>query len=263
MLLLLSPSKTLDFQSKISTQGVRFSHPLFRNEAFYLIKELKEYTEERLSSLMKISSKLSKLNLERYQAFEEKPSAKIARPALLVFKGDSYTGFDLESFTEEDFKFAQSRLRILSGLYGILRPLDIIQPYRLEMGTTLKNEKGANLYKFWNRLVTGVVNKELTHFKKPYVLNLASKEYSKVLDEKKLEGKVITPVFKDKVNGEYRVLGIFAKRARGQMANYVIRHHIENPEKIKYFTESNYEYNAEMSTDSQYVFLRELQENKK
>jgi uncharacterized protein len=250
MITLISPAKTLDY-SDTSIQSS--STPDFKKEIQQLVGIMKKKKPSHLKSLMKVSDDLATLNVVRYQQFGKDFTFHNAKQALLAFKGDVYTNIDVDEFSEEDFEFAQSHLRILSGLYGLLKPLDLIQPYRLEMGTRLSNPKGKDLYSFWGTKIAKAINEVMDD---DYVINLASQEYFKSVNQKALKAEVITPVFKEYRDGGYKVIGIFAKQARGMMTNYIIKNRINEPEKLKLFEESGYEYDDKLSGENEWVFVR-------
>jgi cytoplasmic iron level regulating protein YaaA (DUF328/UPF0246 family) len=254
MLTLISPAKSLDFESPLPTK--KYSEPKFLEHSKELIANLKQLSHQDVASLMKLSDSLAELNVHRYQTFKPPFTPSNARPAVLAFKGDVYLGLEAETLKAKQFDFAQKHLRILSGLYGILKPLDLIQPYRLEMGTRLSNDRGTNLYQFWGDILADALNQELKKHKSKYIINLASNEYFKAAKEKKLEGEIITPVFKDYKNGQYKVISFFAKRARGLMSRYIIDNNIDNPDALKQFDYDGYKYSAKESTANQLVFLR-------
>lgn len=252
MLTVISPAKTLDFDTSPTTS--KNSNPVFTRHTRALVDVMREKSPKDLSKLMGISPKLAELNVERFQSFS--PGSKTAKQALLAFKGDVYIGLDAESYGERDFNFAQKSLRILSGLYGVLRPLDLIQPYRLEMGIKLKTKNSKTLYEFWGDEIGESLGKELAEHRNKTLVNLASIEYFKSVSTARLPGKVITPVFKDYSNGAYKVLGFFAKKARGSMASFIVKNRINKPEDLKAFSEDGYQYNETYSTDDQWVFTR-------
>lgn len=254
MLMVISPAKTLDFESPAKTK--QSTTPDFLEQSQQLINELQLLSPADISSLMNISEKLGNLNYERFLNWHTPFNADNAKQAVLAFKGDVYTGLDAESFSAADFKFSQKHLRILSGLYGLLRPLDLIQPYRLEMGTRFANQAGDNLYQFWGEQLTAAINTQLKKSKTTVLLNLASNEYFKVLQPKSINADIITPVFKDFKNGKYKIISFYAKKARGLMSAYVIKNHITEVEVIKNFDIDGYRYNAEMSTAKDWVFIR-------
>jgi cytoplasmic iron level regulating protein YaaA (DUF328/UPF0246 family) len=254
MLTVLSPAKTLDYETPVTIKT--HTQPHFAKRSAELINVLLDYTPKRLGKLMSISDKLAQLNVDRYEAWQPKASKKNARQALLAFKGDVYQGVDAYSLSEADFEFAQEHLRLLSGLYGALRPLDLIQPYRLEMGTKLKTDHGKDLYDFWGDDITLALNKQLKKTKSQTLLNLASNEYFDSVRPDLLKANVISPVFKDLKNGKYKLISFFAKKARGTMAGWVIRKRIIDPKKLVKFAEDGYRYDADSSTPDKPVFLR-------
>ncbi|NMM48850.1 peroxide stress protein YaaA [Marinigracilibium pacificum] len=255
MILIISPSKTQDFSD--SDFKIKSSIPEFLSESKKLVRELRKLSVTQLESLMAISTNLAELNAQRFEEFSVPFSEDNAKQALMAFKGDVYTGFDFGSYSESDFEFAQNHLRILSGLYGMLKPLDLIQPYRLEMKTKLENERGKDLYKFWGDRPTDKLNKEFKEHKSKVLINLASNEYFKVIDKKKLDAEIITPVFKEIKGGKAKVIAIFAKKARGTMADYIIKNKIQNPEELKLFTGMGYTFDNELSSKNEFVFTRE------
>ncbi|WP_027329719.1 peroxide stress protein YaaA [Marinimicrobium agarilyticum] len=255
MLMLISPAKTLDFDTAPVTD--KATQPDFLDQSRELISILRDLAPQDVSSLMGISDKLGQLNYDRYQQWHTPFTADNAKQAALAFKGDVYTGLDAERFKAGDFSFAQQHLRILSGLYGLLRPLDLIQPYRLEMGTRLGNPRGANLYDFWGERLTAAINEQLKALKQPAVVNLASNEYFKAVKPKALTAPLVTPVFKDWKNGQYKIISFYAKKARGLMAAYAIENRIKSAEDLKAFDRDGYGFNAGLSTDKQWVFTRD------
>ncbi|TXD35558.1 peroxide stress protein YaaA [Lujinxingia vulgaris] len=258
MLVLLSPSKSLDFESPVPVS--EHSEPPFLKDSKQLIEKLRELSRADLKELMGISDKLADLNYDRYRDFELPFSPENARQALWAFTGDVYTDFQLDAYTDDDVAFAQEHIRILSGLYGVLRPLDLMQPYRLEMGTRLENARGKNLYEFWGKKITEVLNEKLAEQESQMVINLASNEYFKSVKTKSLKGKLITPVFRDRKGEKYKIIAFWAKRARGMMADYIVRERITDPERLKGFTGGGYYFSDERSSDGEYVFLREPQD---
>ncbi|MEM7038733.1 MAG: peroxide stress protein YaaA, partial [Bacteroidota bacterium] len=214
-------------------------------------------SRKKLTELMGISKNLAQLNYERYLEWEPEFSPGVAKQAILAFKGDVYLGLDAPSFTEEDFDFAQQHLRILSGLHGLLRPLDLIRPYRLEMGTRLKIRRKKDLYHFWGERLTDKMNETLTEADSNIVINLASKEYFSALQPETLKARIITPSFLDFKNGNYKMISFFAKKARGMMSAYLIKHRITNAEDIKAFDVGGYYFSEERSTEDNWVFLRD------
>ena len=241
--MIISPAKTLDFDTPAKTKVA--TQPDLLDQSQQLIDELRLLSPADVSGLMGISDKLGQLNADRFLNWHTPFDSSNAKQAALAFKGDVYNGLDAESFSSQDFKFAQKHLRILSGLYGLLRPLDLIQPYRLEMGTRFANERGANLYQFWGERLTDAVNAQLKKAKTDVLLNLASNEYFKALHGKSLHADIITPVFKDLKNGKYKVISFYAKKARGSMSAYVIKNRITKVGDIKKFNVDGYRYNAD------------------
>lgn len=254
MLTLVSPAKTLDYESPLATDT--YTQPRFTEQSQQLIETLRQLSVQDVAELMKLSDKLASLNVARYQSWEPKHTPDNARPAVLAFKGDVYTGLDAESFSEADFSFAQQHLRILSGLYGVLRPLDLLEPYRLEMGTRLKTASGDNLYQFWGDRITAALNEELKT-SDDVVVNLASNEYFKSVQPKALNARLITPVFKDFKNGQYKIISFYAKKARGLMSRYIIQNRIDAPEAIKAFDLEGYYFSQEQGKGDTWVFLRD------
>ena len=255
MLLLISPAKTLDYETPVTTQLK--SEPEFTDRAETLINNLRDYAPQDIAELMKLSDKLASLNVARYQSWVKEHNETNAKQAMLAFKGDVYTGLDADSFDEADYQFAQNHLRILSGLYGLLKPMDLMQPYRLEMGTKLQNDAGKNLYSYWGSTITDRLNDELDSDKTPVVVNLASNEYFKSVQAKALNARLISPEFKDLKNGQYKIISFYAKKARGLMTRYAIKNRIENPEDLKQFDLEGYAFNASMSEGDKWVFTRD------
>ena len=254
MLIVLSPAKTLDY-----TVDAKSNHtaPQFLSQSSKLIKTLKEKEPKDIASLMGLSDKLASLNFDRYQSWKAaKTVSSDAKPSMLVFKGDVYLGLEADKFNAKQIKFAQKHLRILSGLYGILRPMDVIKPYRLEMGTKLKTEKGKNLYEFWGNSVQDNVVGDLTSQKSDLLINLASKEYFSVLGKMPEYINVVSPVFKDFKNGEHKIISFYAKRARGLMAKWIIENNIKDFEKLSKFNLDGYYFSKKDSTVTEPVFLR-------
>jgi hypothetical protein len=250
MLILISPAKTLDY----SIPNFQ-SHtlPEFQTETKSLISVLKKKSAKEIGSLMGISENLANLNEERFKTFQKEFNFENSKQALLAFKGDVYTKIDVDNYSELDFSFAQKHLRILSGLYGLLKPLDLIQPYRLEMGTRLENKKGKNLYEFWDKKIAKAINAAAEG--EP-IVNLASQEYFKSVDLKTVSSPVITIHFKEFKNDTYQVVGFFAKQARGLMTDFAIKNKINIPEELKAFNEERYEYSRNLSSDLDWVFVR-------
>jgi cytoplasmic iron level regulating protein YaaA (DUF328/UPF0246 family) len=256
MLMLLSPAKTLDYASPLKTKT--HTLPDFIPRSAELIKVLRQLEPADIGSLMKISDTLAQLNVERYADWSKKFNFDNARQALLAFNGDVYEGLDAASLTEAQLTWAQDHLRILSGLYGVLRPLDLMQAYRLEMGTRLANPKGKDLYAFWGKTVTEALQAVLQEQKSPVVINLASEEYFKVVKPDLLDAPVIAPVFEDYKDGKYKIISFYAKRARGLMARYAIDKKITKPEQLKKFDREGYAFDAKHSNETNWVFRRRL-----
>ena len=249
MLAIISPSKTQDFsECNIDI----FSQTRQLESSNELIGILKSKSKSQISKLMSLSEKLSELNFDRFQKFKLPFTLDNAKQAILAFKGDVYNGINAPDLSSEDLEFAQSKVRMLSGLYGVVRPLDLIQPYRLEMGTKLSNAKGSNLYDYWGSEISNVLNED----EPDLIVNLASNEYFKAIDKNTLKANILDIVFKEKKGETYKVIGIYAKRARGLMINYIIRNRLENPEALKDFSDEGYRFDRDLSSDSSWVYLR-------
>lgn len=255
MLIVISPAKTLDFDTPSPTDI--FTQPQFLDDSKILIERLREFDPVQIGKLMSISDELAQLNHRRNMNWSIPFSRANAKQALLAFRGDVYLGLQADAFTRKDLEFAQKHLRILSGLYGLLRPLDLMQPYRLEMGTNLTNARGKNLYAFWNDKITAALNEEFKNEKKPLLVNLASEEYFRAVHQKTLAARVITPIFKEHRGDTYKVVSFFAKKARGAMSRYIIRHRLKDIAALKRFSEDGYTFNTSLSTESEWVFTRE------
>jgi cytoplasmic iron level regulating protein YaaA (DUF328/UPF0246 family) len=253
--MVISPAKTLDYETPPATP--RFTQPEHLDHAQDLIQQLRDFTPAQIAELMHLSDKLAGLNAARFGSWERPFNPSNAKQALLAFKGDVYTGLNAEDFSEADFDFAQIHLRMLSGLYGVLRPLDLMQPYRLEMGTKLANPRGNNLYDFWGERISGWLNEALAAQGDELLLNLASNEYFSAVKRKALNAQIIDTEFKDLKNGQYKIISFYAKKARGLMARYVIKERLTNPAGLKDFTYEGYAYSSAQSTPSKLVFLRE------
>ncbi len=253
MIIVISPSKRLDFSA-----NPFHTHTLPRQlgNSQELIDTVKQLSVGELADLMKLSEKLSQLNWQRYRDFKRPFTLDNSKQALLSFKGDVYGGIDADNYSADDFAFAQKHLRILSGLYGALRPLDLIQPYRLEMGTRLANNNGKNLYEFWGDQVTELINKDLENQETPLLINLASNEYFKVIKPKVLQVPVLTLNFKENKAGVYKTIGIHAKRARGLMTDFMIKNRVTDANQIKAFSDSEYVFNEGLSSEKEWVFSR-------
>lgn len=259
MLMVISPAKTLDYTSPLAT--TEFSLPRYLEQSSQLIEVLRKLSPNQLAELMKLSDKLAGLNVARFTEWQPNFTPENARQAILAFRGDVYTGLDADSLNAEDFQYAQQHLRILSGLYGVLRPLDLMQPYRLEMGTKLENSAGQNLYDFWGTRITESLNQCLAEQNTDVLLNLASNEYFKAVKPKQLKATLINVDFKDLKNGQYKIISFYAKKARGMMARYVIQNKIDSVEALKNFTVQGYYYSAEQSKSDHLVFLRDHPED--
>ena len=257
LMVVISPSKGQDFETPAPT--TQFTSPEALSETKKLIKELRDIDSPSLQELMSISPKLGDLNVERFQKFKTPFSLKNAKQALFAFKGDVYSGIESDSFSEADLAYAQDHLRMLSGLYGALRPLDLIQPYRLEMKTRLANPRGENLYQFWGDRITESLNGAMSGFDDPVLINLASNEYFKAVKPKLLKAPLLTINFKEVKDGKARVIAIFAKRARGMMTDYIVRNRIESPEGLKGFRTGGYRFSSKESDDKQWTFTRKQQ----
>ena len=256
VLIVLSPAKSLDYDSPLATE--KRSEPTMLDHADELIEVLAEMSPSQLSALMGISQDLAELNFDRFQNWERPFTPEIARQAILAFDGDVYQGLDAASFNQRDFTHAQKVLRILSGLYGVLRPLDLMMPYRLEMGSKLGTSRGRNLYEFWGGLIADELNKAMVESPgRKALINLASKEYFTSVDTSVLESPVVTPAFLDaKGSGEPKTIAFFAKRARGAMAAWIIRNRVTSPAKLDAFDGMGYTFSAERSSEDRPVFVR-------
>jgi len=254
MLLVISPAKNLDFETPAVTQTA--SQPRYLAQSQQLIDQLQQLSIQDVASLMKLSDKLAALNLGRFQSWSTPFNADNAKQASLAFNGDVYTGLDAATLDEAGFAFAQQHLRILSGLYGVLKPLDYIQPYRLEMGTKLANDEGKDLYAFWGEQLKDSLAAE-PELADKVLINLASNEYFKAVKAKQLDARIITPIFKDAKNGQYKIISFYAKKARGLMSRYIIDNKITEPEDIKDFDTDGYHFSAAESSGDDWVFLRE------
>lgn len=254
MLITLSPSKGQDFEVALPTSTHTIPRELEQSQL--LIDEMLKYDVAQVRDMMAVSENIALLNVERFHTFSRPFTAENAKPALFAFKGDVYSGIQKDQYSEDDLGYAQDHLRILSGLYGALRPMDLIQPYRLEMKTKLKNSRGSNLYQFWGERITNSLNNDLLMQKEATLINLASNEYFKSVKTKKLQGRLIDIAFKEIKDGKARIIAIFAKRARGMMADYILRHRIENSADLKAFNEGGYVFSAKDSTENLWVFNR-------
>lgn len=257
MLFLLSPAKSLDFET--SAGRVPHTQPLFVKQSTELIGILRKYTPQDISDMMSLSDTLSGLNVARYQAWSPKFTARNSKQAVLAFNGDVYDGLDAKTLKSEDLSWAQNHLCILSGLYGVLRPLDRMQPYRLEMGTRLPNARGKDIYKFWGTQIADYLNQRLLGDKTPVVVNLASREYFKAVDLKALKARVLECVFEDFKGGQYKVISFLAKRARGLMARFAVTHQINRPRQLEKFKLEGYAFDKAASQADRLVFRRKVQ----
>jgi len=254
MLMVISPAKTLDFESPLATK--RYTQPMLLDESQKLIAVARQLSPADISSLMHISDKLAVLNAERFNDWQPDFTPDNARQAILAFKGDVYTGLQAETFSEAAFDFAQQHLRMLSGLYGLLRPLDLMQAYRLEMGIKLANPAGKDLYSFWGDKLTHALNAALAEQGDSVLINLASDEYFKAVKPKLLNAEIVKPVFLDEKNGKFKVISFYAKKARGLMSRYIIENELTQPEQLKKFDVDGYAFDADASQGNELVFKR-------
>ncbi len=255
MLTVISPAKTLDYETPATTRQA--TQPAFLSRASELVEDARRLTPGDIQSLMGVSESIANLNHERFMNWHPEFTPQNAKQALLAFKGDVYTGLAAETLDAKGLKFAQKHLRILSGLYGLLRPLDLMQPYRLEMGLRFNNRVGKNLYEFWGNDISDAVQADLKKSGSPLLINLASNEYFKSVNAKTLDVEIITPVFKDLKQGKYKMISFFAKKARGLMARFIIDHQLNDPEGLKEFDAEGYYFSKTLSTASELVFLRD------
>lgn len=258
MLFLLSPAKSLDYDTP--APGVAHTQPQFVPQAQALIDILREHSPQEIAELMDLSDALSGLNVARYQAWSPKFTAKNAKQAVLAFNGDVYEGLDAKSLKADDLAWAQEHVAILSGLYGVLRPLDYMQPYRLEMGTKLANPQGKDLYKFWGSQIADYLNKQLSKQEQAVIVNLASQEYFKSVDRMALQARVVECVFEDHKGGKYKIISFLAKRARGLMARYAVLKRVKTVEQLKKFNLEGYAFEAAASEPDRLVFRRKVQD---
>lgn len=255
MLMVISPAKTLDYETPPPTR--RFTRPEYLDHSQMLIDQLREKSPQQISELMHLSDKLAALNVARYGSWNPAFNPDNAKQALLAFKGDVYTGLNASDFGEDDFDFAQRHLRMLSGLYGVLRPLDLMQPYRLEMGTKLSNPRGKDLYAFWGERISQWLNEALAAQGDDILLNLASNEYFGAVKRHALKARVIEVDFKDMKNGQFKIISFYAKKARGLMSRYVIKERITDPKQLKDFDYDGYRFSSDESSADRLVFLRD------
>lgn len=254
MIIILSPAKRLDFNKTLATST--HTQPQMADQSKELIKKLRTLSLKKISGLMDLSPELTQLNFERYHNWLWPFNLENAKQTILAFQGDVYKKLDAQSLNEKDLTFAQEHLRILSGLYGVLRPLDLIQAYRLEMGTKLQTSRGKNLYEFWGNTLTENINSILETQSTKVLINLASNEYFKAIKPKNILAPIITPVFKDFKNGQYKVLSLYAKYARGLMTRFIIKNKIDKPEKLKLFDAEGYAFDSNLSNEKEWVFTR-------
>ncbi len=257
MLALISPAKTLDYESALPTDV--HTLPRLLDQSQQLIDLSRKLSASDIAKLMTVSEKIANLNVARFRDWNADFSFANARQAIFAFKGDVYTGLDAYSLSDDDLKFAQNHLRSLSGLYGLLRPLDLMMPYRLEMGIRLKNDRGTNLYDFWENRITDLINQDLEQAGAKVLVNIASDEYYKSVKEAKINAEIIKPVFLDQKNGKYKVISFYAKKARGLMARYIIQNKLEKADDLKSFNIDGYYFDADSSLNGELVFKRDEQ----
>ncbi|WP_273777015.1 peroxide stress protein YaaA [Acinetobacter sp. GSS19] len=257
MLALLSPAKTLDYDSALPTDLHTFPRLLQHSEE--LIQDCQKLSATEIASLMSVSEKIAQLNVARFQDWQPDFNLANARQALFAFKGDVYTGLNAYQLNDQQIDLAQQQLRMLSGLYGLLRPLDLMMPYRLEMGTKLRNTRGSNLYEFWGEIITQQINADLLDAESDLLVNLASDEYYKAVKEKQVQAQIIKPVFLDQKNGKYKVISFYAKKARGLMVHFMLEHQPQGAEDLKAFNSEGYYFDADNSTAQELVFKRDEQ----
>ncbi len=254
MLIVISPAKSLDFESPLTTS--HFTIPEMLDDSEKLLPKLRKMKPKQLSELMGISAALGRLNYERYQTWSQPFTPENARQAILAFSGDVYQGLDAKTFSEDQLLQLQKKLRILSGLYGVLKPLDLMQPYRLEMGTKLKVQRSNDLYAFWKKKITPKIAEAIKESGSDVLVNLASNEYYKSIDTKKLGVEIVTPEFKDLKNGTYKMISFYAKRARGLMTRFIVENNIEKVEDLQAFDAEGYTFNPRLSKPGKPVFTR-------
>lgn len=257
MLALISPAKTLDYESSLPTDQHTQARLLEHSQE--LIEVASKLSATEISSLMSVSEKIANLNVERFRDWQPEFDLSNARQAIFAFKGDVYTGLDAYNLKDHDISYAQEHLRMLSGLYGLLRPLDLMMPYRLEMGTKLANSRGHNLYEFWGHTITELINYDLAAANSELLVNIASDEYYKSVKENKIQAEIIKPVFLDQKNGKYKMISFYAKKARGLMARFIIENQIDRVEDLKGFNNEGYYFDAESSLKGELVFKRDEQ----
>lgn len=254
MLIVLSPAKSLNFEEAAPAEQPTI--PDFMKDTRLLIKGLRKLESPEIKALMSVSDNIAELNRKRYKDFRSPHHEANAKPAINVFRGDVYLGMEAWNFSEEAYAFAQDHLRILSGLYGLLRPLDLMQPYRLEMGTSFATDRGKNLYQFWGDKLTRRINRTLKEQGDDILVNLASNEYFSALKVKKVKARIITPAFLDWKNDQYKMISFFAKKARGMMAKFIIENQLSDPEDLKHFNVAGYGFHPELSEGDKWVFAR-------
>lgn len=254
MLFVVSPAKNLDYETPAGTDD--YTQPRLLEDAQTLVERCRELSPQELGSLMKISDKLAGLNAARFTEWQTPFTPDNAKQAVFAFNGDVYSGLDADSLDTKALQYAQDHMRILSGLYGVLRPLDLMQPYRLEMGTRLQNERGKDLYQFWGDIITEQLNQDLAQLDQSVLVNLASNEYFKSVQPKKLQARVVTPVFKDTKKGQLKVISFYAKKARGMMARYIVEKRPQTVDDLKGFDHAGYYYDDSLSSDNELVFCR-------
>lgn len=254
MIAVISPAKKLNFNAESPIKA--FTQCDFLDESKKLVDKAKDYTVDDIMKLMSVSENIANLTVQRFQDWKLPFDEQNAKQAALAFNGDTYTGLDAETFSQDDFNYSQEHLRILSGLYGLLRPLDLIQPYRLEMGTTMNNSKGKNLYEFWGTKISEQLNRDINNNKSKYIVNCASDEYFKVIDFPTLNVPVIKPIFKDVKNGVPKVISFFAKRARGMMSKYIIKNRVQSIDDLHGFNDNGYAFQSDQSENHELVYIR-------
>lgn len=257
MLALISPAKTLDYESPLPSD--LYTIPRLLNDSKQLIDVARKLSASEIAKLMTVSEKIAVLNADRFRDWQADFDFSNARQAIFAFKGDVYTGLDAYALAEDELQFAQQHLRMLSGLYGLLRPLDLMMPYRLEMGTKLANAAGNNLYDFWGNTITNLINEDLAEVQSELLVNIASDEYYKSVKESKIKAEIIKPVFLDQKNGKYKVISFYAKKARGLMARYIIENKLDKAEDLKSFNTDGYYFDVESSLKGELVFKRDEQ----
>ncbi len=254
MLIIISPAKTMDYETPVPSE--RSSTPAFLDKSKLLINRLRDFSALDLCELQHVSIKIAELNFERNQLWKTPFTASNSRQAVFAFKGDVYNGLDAYTLNTKNLQFAQDHLAILSGLYGLLRPLDLIRPYRLEMGTKLTTSGARNLYDFWDMIITDAINRQLSILKSDILINLASNEYFKAVKTKALQARIITPVFKEYKNGEYKVIAIYAKKARGLMSRFIVENELSDIQALKQFHGDGYQFKSALSDEGNWVFTR-------